>query len=141
LSNYIITNGEIYHWGIKGMKWGRRRYQNPDGTLTPEGKTRYDDREKKKSMRKDVKNRRLLSDADIKKKIERIKLEKELKSLTEDELLPGKKVVSNILSNSGQKVATTLLTGAVLYATKAAMEKKFDIKEMAGYMTPKPKNK
>lgn len=32
---------ELKHWGIKGMKWGIRRYQNEDGTLTPEGKRRY----------------------------------------------------------------------------------------------------
>lgn len=32
---------EIKHSGIKGQKWGLRRYQNPDGTLTPEGKVRY----------------------------------------------------------------------------------------------------
>lgn len=32
----------LYHWGIKGMKWGVRRYQNKDGTLTPAGKKRYD---------------------------------------------------------------------------------------------------
>ena len=32
---------ELYHWGIKGMKWGIRRYQNPDGSLTEEGKARY----------------------------------------------------------------------------------------------------
>ena len=29
---------ELYHWGIKGMKWGVRRYQNADGSLTGSGK-------------------------------------------------------------------------------------------------------
>lgn len=32
---------EIYHAGVKGMKWGVRRYQNKDGSLTPAGKKRY----------------------------------------------------------------------------------------------------
>lgn len=31
---------ELYHWGVKGMKWGVRRYQNKDGTLTAAGKKR-----------------------------------------------------------------------------------------------------
>lgn len=33
-------NNELYHHGIKGMRWGIRRYQNPDGSLTPAGKKR-----------------------------------------------------------------------------------------------------
>jgi len=33
---------ELYHHGIKGMKWGVRRYENRDGTLTSLGKKRYD---------------------------------------------------------------------------------------------------
>lgn len=32
---------ELYHSGIKGMKWGIRRYQNPDGSLTEAGRKRY----------------------------------------------------------------------------------------------------
>lgn len=32
---------EIYHHGIKGQKWGIRRYQNKDGSLTPKGRERY----------------------------------------------------------------------------------------------------
>lgn len=34
---------ELYHFGIKGQKWGVRRFQNKDGSLTPAGKKRYDD--------------------------------------------------------------------------------------------------
>ena len=33
-------NNELQHWGIKGMKWGVRRFQNADGTLTEAGKKR-----------------------------------------------------------------------------------------------------
>ena len=40
---YRITRSEDYleHHGILGQKWGVRRFQNPDGTLTAEGKKRY----------------------------------------------------------------------------------------------------
>ena len=34
-------DNELYHYGVKGQKWHRRRYQNYDGSLTAAGKSRY----------------------------------------------------------------------------------------------------
>lgn len=39
----LYYESELYHHGIKGMKWGVRRFRNTDGSLTPAGKKRYSD--------------------------------------------------------------------------------------------------
>lgn len=47
LTSYTYINGnivridELYHYGIKGMKWGVRRFQNKDGSLTLAGQRKY----------------------------------------------------------------------------------------------------
>ena len=40
MSNFTYSD-ELYHHGIKGMRWGIRRWQNEDGSLTPEGVEHY----------------------------------------------------------------------------------------------------
>lgn len=40
MSEYIVVNGELRHHGIKGQRWGVRRFQNKDGSLTPLGRRR-----------------------------------------------------------------------------------------------------
>lgn len=53
MSEYYFTGSPDYleHHGILGMKWGVRRFQNPDGSLTPEGRARYGDVLTKKQMK------------------------------------------------------------------------------------------
>lgn len=58
-NNVLYKSDELTHWGIRGMKWGIRRYQNKDGTLTAAGKKRYNEEvEKLKAEAKVVKNRK-----------------------------------------------------------------------------------
>ena len=43
MTQYVVlrASDELYHHGIKGQKWGIRRFENEDGTLTEAGKKRY----------------------------------------------------------------------------------------------------
>lgn len=129
---------EMYHHGIKGMKWGVRRYQNADGTLTTAGKQRQSEQKK----REDIKKRGTLTTAQLKAKIERIQLERQLRTLTEQEINPGRVIARDILKSIGQRTITTIGTGALLYAGKAAISQEFNPKEFADalfYGGPKKK--
>lgn len=50
----LYSTNELYHFGVKGMHWGVRRYQNQDGSYTSKGRGRYDNtgESSKKSSRK-----------------------------------------------------------------------------------------
>lgn len=56
-----VNHGYLVHHGIKGMKWGVRRYQNEDGTLTEAGKKRYynmSDDQLRKTLQKQIRNKK-----------------------------------------------------------------------------------
>lgn len=55
----IPYSDELYHHGIKGQKWGLRRYQNDDGSLTPAGRARYGNDLGERGMKKQGLVRRL----------------------------------------------------------------------------------
>lgn len=56
----------LAHYGVKGQKWGIRRYQNKDGSLTSKGQARYD-RDKRENAAKKKENRIDLSEPDPKR--------------------------------------------------------------------------
>lgn len=70
-----MYNNELYHHGILGQKWGVRRFQNPDGTLTSEGKKRLHDR--KDYELGQLKKRSEKADADAKYYKKQLELVKE----------------------------------------------------------------
>lgn len=78
---------ELYHWGIKGMKWGVRRYQNKDGTLTPAGKKHYGGEDADGSEKPDYapkaskKKAGDYTDEELRAQINRMQMEKQYRDL------------------------------------------------------------
>lgn len=101
----------LSHHGIKGMKWGIRRFQNKDGTLTPEGKKRVskNDRKSDSPIQKSVKE---LTDDEIRNRISRLRLEKDYADLMKSTQRnsKGKTFVADILEKSGKNIATQVVT-------------------------------
>lgn len=92
---------ELMHWGIKGMKWGVRRYQNKDGSLTPAGKKRYDKemaklKEEEKIAKNKLRTQAKLNKLDEKRKeIEALKSGKPIAKSTKQHSKPSVKDMSD----------------------------------------------
>ena len=117
---------ELYHFGIKGMRWGVRRYQNPDGSLTNAGKKRLkkgqtSNEETDSSNKSKTKTVKEMSDDELSQAITRLQLEEKYKSLSPKNVSKGKEFVDTVANDVlkpaaidiGKQVAKSLMTSAV----------------------------
>ena len=101
----MMQNNELYHWGTKGMKWGVRRYQYKDGTLTPKGKKRYsEDAFRTKNLKK--KNLNQMSNAEIRALNERMQLEQNYKNLKKQRKSAGRKFIEDVAYETAKNTAS-----------------------------------
>lgn len=108
----------LTHHGVKGQKWGVRRYQNKDGSLTPKGKKRYLFGTKKKEPHEDYKRAHSktrvkdMSDQELRDRNNRLQAERQYAQLTK-KTSRGKKAVSTFIAVAG--TGTAVVTAARQY--------------------------
>lgn len=133
--NYYISgfpcSDELYHHGILGQKWGVRRFQNSDGTLTAEGRIRYNgdnslsskirnavDNQMEKRREKLIRSRPwLMTDEELKQHLDRINMEKSyVNALNEvnknSRSKRFKRIIDDIVADGSKTIAAKMFEAA-----------------------------
>lgn len=138
-----MDDNELKHWGVLGMKWGVRRYQNKDGSLTSagrkhrsklEGNEKEETTEEKRSRllkstnaKELYENRSILSTAEINERINRIDTEKRLSELADKSKKSGMDRVDKVLKIGRKANEVYEFTNTPIMK---ALKKKFGLEEV-----------
>ena len=132
---------ELYHHGILGQKWGVRRFQNKDGSLTADGKKRYaendsDDYEARKQQAlksgnasEVLKYKGDLTNKELQDAFTRINLEKQLSQISKEEVQTGFSKAMSVMDKVG-KITNAADTAVKAYNLLAKINNTFSDKEL-----------
>ena len=127
------NQNELYHYGIKGMRWGVRRTQQQLGHSPKKvsGKSKNVSSNPKKVIAKSKKissrqqrrnEMKNMSDAELRSRINRIQMEKQYMQLTEPQLSPCKKFVKDVLTNAAKQTVTNYTAKYMTKGMEALMD-------------------
>lgn len=126
---------ELYHYGVLGMKWGVRRYQNKDGSLTAKGKKRYSSDSSNDGQKENTKPKKKsiseMSDEELSKAIKRLEIEKRYRDLTKEsrqsEISKGRAFANRVIEKIGENTLTNLGTQAANHVIGNAINSVFNV--------------
>lgn len=124
-----MENTYLYHHGIKGQKWGVRRYRNKDGSLTPAGKKRYNDMSEDARTASEIRQKKVsqMSNAELKKLNERTRLEQEYARLNPSTVQKGWKYVAATAGIMGTALAVYNNSNQLVNAGRIVGNKIIDV--------------
>lgn len=104
----------LVHYGIFGQKWGVRRYQNEDGTLTEEGKERYNQKPESEEWKKS--DAEHLSDEELRRRNNRLQAERQYKELTTSQVereraQRRKDIINKVIVGTAVSLAAVAMRG------------------------------
>lgn len=138
-----MRQDELYHYGVKGMRWYQHIFGKDKGTSgakTKKTKSQIE-RERKKKLRAARRKRRDMAknpELYTRKQLEDLKkrmaLEKEIQAMTKEQMKFGEKMVTRVIKDAGEQSATKLLKGVMTYLPSAAVAREFNRSDLANGM-------